>query len=407
MGRFLTESGTNYGANGNKPKAYLNFVLFDEQFNIVWTGDGRNSGFSQVGGDDAFTPHDVVGREMKKTGYLYVYVSNETPNIDVFFDNVQVTHERGALMEETHYYPFGLTMAGISSKAAGKLQNKFKYSGKELQSDEFCDGSGLELYDFTARMQDLQLGRWWAVDPMSDKSLEWSPYVYGKNNPVVFIDPTGMFDVRITGLQPEKAFDELQVSVQGQLNLTKDATGNVSYEVVKDAKGNPVKLNSDAQQLTAAINDHTVEVEVFTTASAKTPSGSLIIGGGFNGNTVKPNGNVEASQVVNPYVLSNMSKGNGKPGADMLHEVTESYQGALISQQAGVSSPASNMPGTVYNQAHVAATKQSGNIYRDFFDNQMKKLQSPPGGATPPTTANVQWYVLDASGNKTIIQTLP
>ena len=45
-----------------------------------------------------------------RNGFIYVYASKESP-VTVYFDNMQVIHSRGPLLEETHYYPGGLTVA--------------------------------------------------------------------------------------------------------------------------------------------------------------------------------------------------------------------------------------------------------------------------------------------------------
>ncbi|PUZ23937.1 hypothetical protein DCM91_14125 [Chitinophaga costaii] len=177
--------------NASKPKAYLNFVLFDDQFNMV----SSNSGNRQVqASPGALQTLAVSAMTIKSTGFIYIYVSNESGQ-DVYFDNLVVNHTNGPLLEETHYYPFGLTMAGISSKALNNAQeNIYKYNGKELQSKEFTDGSGLELYDFGSRQHDPQIGRWTTIDPLAHKRYWATPYNYVQNNPIIRIDPNGLTD---------------------------------------------------------------------------------------------------------------------------------------------------------------------------------------------------------------------
>src|SRR5690606_17797942 len=128
--------------------------------------------------------------DLTVNGFLNVSVSNESKG-NVYVDDIMIEHIRGPLLEKEHYYPFGLTMAGISSKAFGKKENFFKYNGKELQAKEFSDGSGLEWTDYGARMYDAQIGRWHVIDNYSEVYYGLTPYNYGGNNPINTIDIGG------------------------------------------------------------------------------------------------------------------------------------------------------------------------------------------------------------------------
>jgi hypothetical protein len=76
------------------PKAYLNWILLDEQLRYYAGGS------DPVGTSEELKKHVLEELPVNRNGYLYVYVSNETANSDVFFDNLQVTHTRGRLLDE-------------------------------------------------------------------------------------------------------------------------------------------------------------------------------------------------------------------------------------------------------------------------------------------------------------------
>ena len=179
-------------SNNGKPKAFLNVLFFDEQFKF----DNTSSYSEQIGIGSVTNPGQIVialasAKSAKKNGYCYIYISNETNDM-VHFDNLTLTHEKSAIIEETHYYPFGLTMAGISSRASGSLENK----NQKFQGQEFTDDFSLSMYEFKYRMNDCQTGRFWQVDPLAEEYLYNSTYAFSENKVTTHVELEGLEAVR-------------------------------------------------------------------------------------------------------------------------------------------------------------------------------------------------------------------
>lgn len=186
MGNFAVYSDmVNVQTDPAKPKAYLNYILFDETMKMVKEMSGAfqatgNGGWAQIG---TSTPMVIPAN-----GYLAVYLSNATiKNSDVFFDQLVIKFSSGKLKEESHYYPFGLPIGSLGSTAAGFMPNKQKY-----QSNEYNKDLGLNWMDFHNRQYDPQLGRFLSIDPLAEATANLSPYTAMNNDPANQVDPLGL-----------------------------------------------------------------------------------------------------------------------------------------------------------------------------------------------------------------------
>jgi RHS repeat-associated protein len=190
------------------------------------------------------------GREGKENCFVFLGEHLEKKPVSSFFcDN---------------YYPFGLT---FNSYTSGK-ENLYKYNGKEEQKET-------GWLDYGARMYDNALGRFFNQDRFADKYLDFTPYQYAANNPVLYIDVNGdsinfssimeqggvqaVVNI-LSDLSEQTGISSIGINSNGNLTYGTDDSGNA--EVSTDDQGNQMGSATARDLIVNAASDKKNRINV-------------------------------------------------------------------------------------------------------------------------------------------------
>lgn len=199
----LVGLGSSSDPENNRPYAYLNCILFDTNYNRINAIAPRvplTAGFEdpQQRGN-GYTNANLIKFaetiEVTQPGYVYIFVSNESENTEVWFDDLNVIHQKTLVAEATDYGVWGDVMR---EQKWEDLEGKYRYGyqGKYAERDEETGWNHFELREY-----DPVVGRWFQTDP---EGQFCSPYIGMANNPVTGVDPNGGYFFGLFGSTREQ-----------------------------------------------------------------------------------------------------------------------------------------------------------------------------------------------------------
>ena len=292
-------------------------------------------GFQYTNGKLDFFPHAegyvkaIPSGLGGNTTYAFNYVFSYTDhlrNIRVKYAQNPANGNQIEILEEDHYYPYGLKHNGyntghlILTKSVDPGPSivltpvnpflgdtyKYKFGGKEHQ-DEF----GLDLYDFGARNYDPALGRWMNIDPLAEMMRRHSPYNYAFDNPVYFIDPDGMMP-----LATDPITKNLGKKSKGTTGTFK-STGNSTYSPASKNswRGSVVSVsakvdNNDNELLAAYIGVNATEYNREATAITTKVSGQYFNSEGQEVNSIDEASTLNISEYTKTETVKLFEGGN-------------------------------------------------------------------------------------------------
>jgi RHS repeat-associated protein len=212
------------------------------------------------------------------------------------------------VVQETHYDPWGLELAGIGYNAGGNPEHRWKFNGGVERLGDF--GLHWDMSDW--RPYDPQIGRFHGVDLLARIMPSWTPFHYGFNDPISQNDPTGLSPGPLKRLWLNiRAYTKLIFTGDGQIFYNERTRGGVSRNLGWD-----VRWSSGKKPVTPRTPDpggSTPQPDPRSGMDSppinRTPSLIGVHGKGFHYNEVKP----PDAQVVRMADTRNWVPGGGGP----------------------------------------------------------------------------------------------
>lgn len=171
-----------------RPFAYISYIVFNEGKESIASDrvrvsvdagfDPSEAGLANQHEHLQFENDIVVAPEGK---FIYLWVSNESEDTRVWFDDFTVTHQSTFVAQATDYGVWGDVLREQKSDVLEKY--RFGYQGQFAEKDEETGWNHFELREY-----DPVIGRWTVTDPYGQY---WSPYTSVGNNPINSIDASG------------------------------------------------------------------------------------------------------------------------------------------------------------------------------------------------------------------------
>ncbi len=149
--------------------------VFHSEGRVTANWEGSNEGSGQIVYRHEYTLKDHLGNSRIIFSDL-----NEDGKLTIGGEDSEI-------LQEEHYYPFGMEMEGNWAPQVG-VKNGYLYNETEHHED-----FELNVNTTFFRTYDPAIARWWQVDPLAEVMPDYSPYNFSFNSPINYADPLGNF----------------------------------------------------------------------------------------------------------------------------------------------------------------------------------------------------------------------